>query len=216
MSKDLEHLDNIQKELNLLRKSLNNEQNKSIKVENNEIKSIKELLLEKNDYFIPSYQRGYKWDKNNVTALLDDIKEFLEQKENIFYCMQPIIIMKKDNKLRVLDGQQRLTTFYILCKYLGINIKSTIEYETRKESEEFLKNIIDNSKQKDTDNIDFYYMKEAYNTIDKWFSDKNNKDKDNIKEKLQNGKDKKENTRKFNIKTKNKSRYKWQDIWFYN
>lgn len=46
--------------------------------------------------------------------------------------MQPIIVLKDENKWRVLDGQQRLTTFYILCKYLGLDVKSSIEYETRK------------------------------------------------------------------------------------
>lgn len=152
-----------------------------MKDKNVEVKSISELIFEKNCYFIPSYQRGYKWDENNVKALLDDIKEFLNKEDELFYCMQPIIIMKKDDKLRVLDGQQRLTTFYILCKFLNrkitkLDIQATIEYETRTKSKKFLENIVDESKQENVDNIDFHYMKEAYNAMDKWFNDQNNKD----------------------------------------
>ena len=46
------------------------------------IKSVKELILDENYYFIPEYQRGYKWDENNINALLNDIAEYLEDKNN--------------------------------------------------------------------------------------------------------------------------------------
>ena len=107
------------------------------------IKSVKELILDENYYFIPEYQRGYKWDENNINALLNDIAEFLEDKNNDkkFYCMQPIIVLEDGDKWRVLDGQQRLTTFYILCKYLKLDIKSSIEYKTREKSKNFVEEI---------------------------------------------------------------------------
>ena len=135
------------------------------------IKSVKELILDENYYFIPEYQRGYKWDENNINALLNDIAEFLEDKNNDkkFYCMQPIIVLEDGDKWRVLDGQQRLTTFYILCKYLKLDIKSSIEYKTREKSKNFLEEIEEEAQSNDEKCIDFYFMKNAYNVIKEWF-----------------------------------------------
>ena len=95
-----------------------------------------ENLLEKN-FFIPSYQRGYKWTEQQVKDLLNDIYEFTSIKnktEEEFYCLQPLVVKKcnsetiKINKLEssfdnntwyeVIDGQQRLTTIRILLNYL--------------------------------------------------------------------------------------------------
>ncbi len=76
------------------------------------LKPVTELLSEK--FFIPSYQRGYRWTDRQVTNLLDDIWSFrlnseTESKE-AFYCLQPIVVSKMNGEWEVLDGQQRLTT----------------------------------------------------------------------------------------------------------
>ena len=58
--------------------------------------SINQLL--KLDFFIPSFQRGYRWDDNQVDDLLEDIWEFFNipnKDEGEFYCLQPIIVKKK-------------------------------------------------------------------------------------------------------------------------
>ena len=62
-------------------------------------------------FIIPSYQRGYKWEWQEVTDLLSDIWEFQENAENgEFYCLQPIVLSNNgDNTFDVIDGQQRLT-----------------------------------------------------------------------------------------------------------
>jgi uncharacterized protein with ParB-like and HNH nuclease domain len=87
---------------------------------NLELKSISEILDK--DFFIPSYQRGYRWGEQQVTDLLNDINEFTNKtkQKDEFYCLQPIVIRyDKDNKYyKVIDGQQRLTTIYIILKYL--------------------------------------------------------------------------------------------------
>lgn len=63
-----------------------------------DIRTIKELLQIGVDskeikYSIPSYQRGYKWETQQVNALLDDLKEFLDSQEQAkFYCLQPIMV----------------------------------------------------------------------------------------------------------------------------
>lgn len=124
--------------------------------------SIEELLDNKYDFFIPSYQRGYRWGRLEAGALLDDLNEFFSKslKDSDYYCMQPIVVANKgDNKYEVIDGQQRLTTFYILAKVLGIEKTYSISYETRAKSKEFLERL-------DTcdsaSNIDFYYMKKVF------------------------------------------------------
>lgn len=152
-----------------------------------ELKPIINLLGK--DFFIPNYQRGYRWTTHQVTDLLEDIWGFAQKKDKEdekFYCLQPIVVKTHRNEencpsslqWEVVDGQQRLTTIYLILRYMAKahlkveklseeyeNDLYTIEYETRPGSREFLENI-----RKDDDNIDFYYIWHAYNAIEKWFS----------------------------------------------
>lgn len=125
----------------------------------NEIKllSINEIIKEK--FLIPSYQRGYRWEKRQVTELLDDIWEFSQQerKKDEFYCLQPIVVKKNGDKWEVIDGQQRLTTIYIILYFLGRK-RYDIEFETREKSKEFLQNIDVSN----TSNIDYFFIGQAY------------------------------------------------------
>ena len=164
--------------------------NKSVKM-----CSIVELL--KYNFVIPSYQRGYRWRGENgeVQALLEDIKEFIENKKgDEKYCLNPIAVkaVKKDDdkeQYNLVDGQQRLTTIYLILKYLNKELKLenedakqfTLRYET-KSNENFLENINEN---KSKENIDYYHIYNAYVYIKKWFDEKDI-DKENFKENLLN------------------------------
>lgn len=135
-----------------------------------ELKSINDLL--KYEFLIPSYQRGYRWTEIQIKDLLNDIYEFIQQKENKtesvgdFYCLQPIIVKKeKENNYKLIDGQQRLTTIYIILNYLQKK-QFSIEFETREKSKDFLNNI---SNEINNDNIDFHHISKAYVEIKKWF-----------------------------------------------
>ncbi len=68
-------------------------------------------------YIIPDYQREYVWKENNVSRFLDDIYEEFEANAKSEYFIGSIVVCKNDDKSReVIDGQQRLTTlFLILC-----------------------------------------------------------------------------------------------------
>lgn len=134
-------------------------------------------ILDK-DFYIPSYQRGYKWTNQEVVDLLDDIYDFDigTNSQPKYYCLQPLIVIKKeDNKYEVVDGQQRLTTLFIILKTLekttGQSVYS-LNYETRTESKNFLENIVNNGNEPNYDNIDFYYISNAYITISKWIDKK--------------------------------------------
>jgi len=128
-------------------------------------------------FFIPSYQRGYRWDKEQVEDLLDDLFEFIttsdSKKEK--YCLQPIVVKQlEDGKYEVLDGQQRLTTIHILLSRLKKNNSEielfSLEYETRPNSAIFLKNIGKNSNSSNSENPDYFYISSAYVTIDNWLA----------------------------------------------
>ena len=70
--------------------------------------------LKDHRFYVPSYQRGYRWTEHEVTALLDDIYEFSTEGGKR-YCLQPLIVKHRDDgSFEVVDGQQRLTTVYIL------------------------------------------------------------------------------------------------------
>ena len=92
-------------------------------------KTIRELL-EKVKYNIDYYQREYKWKKEHVTALLDDLEtKFVSQyeegheprkvQEYAHYFLGPIIISRKNGTNSIVDGQQRLTTLTLLLIYIN-------------------------------------------------------------------------------------------------
>ena len=126
-------------------------------------------------FFVPAYQRGYRWGKE-ATKLLDDISE-IDEKSDYKYCLQPIVIKKKeDGSFELIDGQQRLTTifliFNVIRKYIPFaEAKFNLSFEVRARSEQYLNTINENSSE---ENIDFYFIKKSYMAIKKWFEDQNN------------------------------------------
>lgn len=167
-------------------------------LQNPRLKSIAEFLDGKHQFIIPSYQRGYRWEERQIIELLDDIHEFQKEikkrKRDVsgeFYCLQPIVVLNKGNNVwEVIDGQQRLTTIYILLASLKEALKIldlptnlfSLEYETREQgtnsSKEFLEKITTIT-EIDKSNIDFYRMSDAFLIIKQWLNneqrDENNK-----------------------------------------
>ncbi|SCX84392.1 DUF262 domain-containing protein [Flavobacterium caeni] len=160
-----------------------------------ELKTINELS--ELSFYIPSYQRGYKWTDKEVRELLDDINEFVPKQigdsdEKSWYCLQPIVVKSRsDDELEVIDGQQRLTTIYLILHYLNQDFKEErrdklfhLDYETRNDTKVFLENLGDNPEFND-ENIDFYYISKAYKTIEKWFGNQgSNFDNSNFRSKF--------------------------------
>lgn len=145
-----------------------------------ELRSINRLLVDEDGsparYWIPAYQRGYRWDRLQVTQLLDDIWDFIqaseEKRRTSFYCLQPLVVRKlEDGRYEVVDGQQRLTTIFILLSHrneiltlLGKQCFS-IDYETRDRA--FLGEIdLDRS----DENVDFYHICQAWRAIEEWLA----------------------------------------------
>lgn len=160
------------------------------------LKSVYDLL-DKN-YFIPSYQRGYRWGKRQVQDLLEDLFKFgmdRNKKEGAFYCLQPIVVKKCDEKTisennlsrdldnniwyEVIDGQQRLTSIYILFKYL---LKASKIDDMREDYNKDLfqiayqtlgtsKAVLEHPETPDNSSPNAFYITNAYNSILEWFED---------------------------------------------
>ena len=124
----------------------------------------------KGRFYIPAYQRGYRWEKEHVQMLLNDIWENGDNN----YSLQPVVVKKIDeDNYELIDGQQRTTTLYLILKYMKqvlpfIELNFSLTYETRKKSEAFLDSIDENLKD---DNIDFHHIYNAYQAIEEWFND---------------------------------------------
>ena len=148
-----------------------------------EQRSVRDIIDKKINFNVPAYQRGYRWNKLNVTDLLDDLLEFRQDDSSgKFYCLQPLVVKKiGENRYNVIDGQQRLTTIFIILKYLenllreknGIDEIYTLCYETRKDSKDFLQNIASKTQDESNQNMDYFCMYQAYEAIKSWFENKN-------------------------------------------
>lgn len=196
-------------------------------MENFKFLSISELKGKQ--FFIPNYQRGYKWEKEQVEDLLNDIEEFMNSepgKVGQSYCIQPLVVgyadaedtllqkVKEANSLtnieeilsrrrmEVIDGQQRLTTIFIILSAIGVNKPDnflyTLNYETRDQqsddpdelgSWQFLQKL----SVKDAEvanyakiNEDFYHIYKAHETVDEWLRGKDNRFKENFRDALLN------------------------------
>lgn len=92
------------------------------------------------NFFIPSFQRGYRWDIMQVEDLLNDIKEYIniENKES-FLCLQPVVVYEKGEKYVVIDGQQRLTAIAIIKYYLSEHKEQLKQFDYNIEYEKYIK-----------------------------------------------------------------------------
>lgn len=120
-------------------------------------------------FTVPAYQRGYRWEKQQVIDLLDDI---FNADDNL--CLQPIVVKCiGENHWELIDGQQRLTTLYLIYRFMKderyrIDLPFSLEYETRPKSREYLTRLDEKSK---NDNVDFYHIYHSYQAIKEWFGE---------------------------------------------
>lgn len=128
------------------------------------------------DFFVPSYQRGYRWEETEVIRLLEDMYSTEGKRP---YCLQPVVVRKDEDRYELIDGQQRLTTIYLIYRYmndasLGFidEPRFTLSYATREKSGNYLKTIDVSMRE---ENIDFWFICNAYETIKTWFEARDRK-----------------------------------------
>lgn len=124
----------------------------------------------KGTFVVGSYQRGYRWDEQ-VGQLLDDLRQSVEAGTD--YYLQPIVLRRREDcTYSLIDGQQRLTTLYILLSFIKreykgkIMIPFSIAYDTRELTSGFLQNP---DKEKANSDIDFFFISRANDRIEEWF-----------------------------------------------
>lgn len=180
--------------------------------------------LENHHFVVKDYQRGYKWTIQQVLDLLEDVNGFNPESDG-FYCLQPLALMslsQEEEKFEVIDGQQRLSTIYIILSIID-KPHFQLSYQTRPASERFLSSITGLKSENpvycnfaaedvilaaykqisdlwktyvknipENDNSDNYHFFMAYKTIEAWFAQKS-----------------KETVREFLSKLKHHTRFIW-------
>ena len=177
-----------------------------------------------NHFRIPSYQRGYRWERKQIEQLLNDLAEFAQSIKNAkkldfqnkewnrknspispkptdnesnvgYYCLQPLAVTDQSIYYDVIDGQQRLTTIYLILCYFSCQTNSqklpydtnqdlsdalfSLTYETRKKDDDFFKEKkFSTNPEESQDNIDFYFMTQGYKVIEEWFMQNTNSQSD--------------------------------------
>lgn len=169
------------------------------------METIKSVLITNGTQFvIPDFQRGYRWGEEQVEDLLTDLEnyydnnykdgQFIGDSETNYYCLQSLIVHKSNNsngsndsnnsndsngsneEICVIDGQQRLTTMYLLISYMinnsykrndsdWCNIKA-FKYDAHSETTEYMKNLKEGTLNAPKTR-DEKHMYDAYKTIEK-------------------------------------------------
>lgn len=171
------------------------------------------------EFYVASYQRGYRWGEEEVVYLLNDINDIESNKK---YCIQPLAVIARDNKTwELIDGQQRTTTLFLILTvlkncfsvrtepYYGLNyntrvstkdflnaVKTTdilkdflikrIEYIQEKTLEVALSEMWEEfiKSNQDKDNVDNYYLFNAYLIIHQWLLSKTSEERQAFYKKL--------------------------------
>ena len=119
-------------------------------------------------FYVPAYQRGYRWGEVEVRRLLDDIWESRDKP----YYLQPVVVKRHGDEWELVDGQQRLTTLFLIFRYMkreglqSLPAGYSLRYETRPDSAAYLEQLDPGRSQ---ENIDFFHIHEAYRCISEWF-----------------------------------------------
>lgn len=142
-------------------------------IRNDSLWTLEKLLnhIKENNlrFFIPSYQRGYRWTRTEVRQLLNDIDD---EQAGEHYFLQLLAVREENVRLRIIDGQQRLTTVLLVLDYLndGNLGPELMKYETRNNGE--------------GKTLDGYFKSEAHKEIGMWLSEKTETEKREFAQKL--------------------------------
>ena len=122
--------------------------------------SIKELFETKDEYIIPIYQRNYAWTDTEVGQLIDDIRRHTQGQ---YYLGSLTVKRRTDHVFEVIDGQQRLTTLYLLLSVLKSPFNLELSFEHREASSNELSIVKQNGELTDTNSSQiatiYHYLK---------------------------------------------------------
>ncbi len=130
---------------------------------NTKDENLREILGNGKKYEVPKFQRDYSWESEHLDTLWEDIQDMIDNDESYHYMGYLVLQEKKSNEYKIIDGQQRLTTFSI---FVLACIKRLKEIQEEKIADILSRNFIGveefdgihiNRKLKLNKNNDFYY-----------------------------------------------------------
>lgn len=149
-------------------------------------------------FYIPSYQRGYRWRRKQAEDFMSDLYSFAKRPGGKFYCLQPVIVrpIPMDDERRekalgekandpnellweLIDGQQRLTSVYLMLKAIekacNVNIWDQYEikpygiyYETRPDLFSTFDELTDPQSTSQPTDIDSAHIKSVFEVMTHW------------------------------------------------
>ncbi len=107
------------------------------------------------EYVIPLYQRAFAWEEKQLTQLIEDINDVADDAN---YYIGALIVARQEDSYEVVDGQQRLTSLFLLLNCLGMQVPHTLKFACRAKSNYTLEHIQellqDNRNNLDTDALE--------------------------------------------------------------
>jgi uncharacterized protein with ParB-like and HNH nuclease domain len=120
---------------------MNKENKFDSKISIETLENLKEKDDLRKDFIIPIYQRKYAWKESEIEQLINDLSDFCKEhfKENDKYYFIGNIVVEElnTNRYSVIDGQQRLTTLYLMGLVSGENYFD-LSYDVRENDKKFL------------------------------------------------------------------------------
>lgn len=96
---------------------------------------------EKSVFEVPIYQRNYAWEKEEISALIQDVYDSFVKGLNVYYIGTLVSYNRGDRLYEVIDGQQRLTTIRLILGVLDVPIRNKLTYRARKKSDDTISSI---------------------------------------------------------------------------
>ena len=142
---------------------------------NNDLKIISvSHVFDNINYLVPIYQRNYAWSEIQIVQLIEDIESSIDGSNKNYFLGNLIVNQTDNNVYEVIDGQQRLTTLYLLEKYLGIVFaKDALRFEAREKSNRTLSYVIDSSNQRLPEELSSPEILNGFQIIDNYFKSEN-------------------------------------------
>ncbi len=108
-----------------------------------ETQTVRDIFDGIHYYQVPDYQRPYSWGAEQVEQLWDDLYEAWENNEDLYFLGPVILNETKDDRLEIIDGQQRLTSLTVLFCVLRDHFRSALG-KSERPIENAIKSLVDN------------------------------------------------------------------------
>lgn len=129
---------------------------------------------------IPIYQRLYVWKEDQIKRLLEDTYTAFTNDANNDYYLGGVIVVKNQDRYDLIDGQQRFTTLWLIARCLKEDLKPFLKdrmhFSIRDYANDFFQSV-----DSEIENEELANIKDAMNTIENFFKEKDIDNPDNDK-----------------------------------